>query len=124
MIWTFVNEFQQRMGKKIESISKQSMEDMRVYAWPGNVRELRNVIERAMIATQSEILNVTLPWADTQETIAGQNLQDVERRHILSILEKTHWRVTGKGSAAEVLGLKRSTLQSKMKKLGIRRPTN
>ena len=124
MVWTFVNEFQQRMGKRIETISKKGMEAMKLYSWPGNVRELRNVIERAMITTRGEILNVTLPLVDTQETFAGQNLQEVERRHILSVLEKTHWRVTGKGSAAEVLGLKRSTLQSKMKKLGIRRPGN
>jgi transcriptional regulator of acetoin/glycerol metabolism len=100
------------------------MEAMKLYSWPGNVRELRNVIERAMITTRGESLNVTLPWTYTQETFAGQNLQELERRHILSILEKTHWRVTGKGSAAEALGLKRSTLQSKMKKLGIKRPGN
>jgi PAS domain S-box-containing protein len=124
MVWTFVNEFQQRMGKRIEIISKKGMEAMKLYSWPGNVRELRNVIERAMITTRGEILNVTLPWTDTQETFEGKNLQEVERRHILSILEKTHWRVTGKGSAAEILGLKRSTLQSKMKKLGIKRPGN
>jgi transcriptional regulator with GAF, ATPase, and Fis domain len=124
MVWTFVNEFQQRMGKRIETISKKGMEAMKLYSWPGNVRELRNVIERAMITTRGEILNVTLSLVDTQETFVGQDLQDVERRHILSVLEKTHWRVTGKGSAAEVLGLKRSTLQSKMKKLGIRRPGN
>jgi formate hydrogenlyase transcriptional activator len=124
MVWTFVNEFQQRMGKRIETISKKGMEVMKLYSWPGNVRELRNVIERAMITTRGEILNVTLPLVGTQETFVGQNLQEVERRHIMSVLEKTHWRVTGKGSAAEVLGLKRSTLQSKMKKLGIRRPTN
>ena len=124
MVWTFVTEFQQRMGKRIETISKKGMEAMKLYSWPGNVRELRNVIERAMITTRGESLNVTLPWTDTQETFAGQNLQEIERRHILSILKKTNWRVTGKGSAAEALGLKRSTLQSKMKKLGIKRPGN
>jgi formate hydrogenlyase transcriptional activator len=124
MVWTFVNEFQQRMGKRIETISKKGMEAMKLYSWPGNVRELRNVIERAMITNRGEILNVTLPWTDTQETFAGQNLEDLERRHILKMLEKTHWKVTGKGSTAEILGLKRSTLQSKMKKLGIKRPTN
>ena len=124
MVWTFVSEFQKRMGKRIETISKKGMEAMKLYSWPGNVRELRNVIERAMITTRGESLNVILPWTNTQETFAGQNLQEIERRHILSILEKTNWRVTGKGSAAEVLGLKRSTLQSKMKKLGIKRPGN
>jgi PAS domain S-box-containing protein len=124
MVWSFVNEFQERMGKRIEMISKKSMEEMKMHAWPGNVRELRNVIERAMITTRGESLTVTLPWTGSLDTIAEQSLQDVERRHILEVLERTHWRVTGKRSAAEILGLKRSTLQSKMKKLSIKRPSN
>jgi transcriptional regulator with GAF, ATPase, and Fis domain len=124
LAWTFVNEFQQKMGKRIESISRKSMAAMQSYPWPGNARELRNVIERAMITNRSVNLDVTIPWASTQDAVLEQNLDHVERRHIKEVLERTHWKVTGKGSAAEILGLKGSTLQSKMGKLGIKRPTN
>jgi formate hydrogenlyase transcriptional activator len=127
MVWTFVNEFQQKMGKRIDSIPRKSMEALESYAWPGNGRELRNVIERAMILSRTESLEVMLPRGpeiDAADTPVEQSLDDVERRHILTVLQKTHWRVTGKASAAEILGLKGSTLQSRMKKLGIKRPSN
>jgi formate hydrogenlyase transcriptional activator len=133
MVWTFVNEFQQKMGKRIDSVHRKSMEALQSYAWPGNGRELRNVIERAMILSHTESLEVTLPGVPGgpggPEIVAAdahmeQSLEDVERRHILSVLQRTRWRVTGRGSAAEILGLKGSTLQSKMKKLGITRPSN
>jgi len=124
LVWTFVNEFQQRMGKRIEKITKKSMEAMKLYSWPGNVRELRNAIERAMIITKGEILDVILPSSETNDVLTNQSLQDLERSHILKVLERMHWKVTGRGSAAEILGLKRSTLQSKMKKLGINRPND
>ena len=124
MVWTFVNEFQQKMGKRIDSVPRKSMEALESYAWPGNGRELRNVIERAMILSLTESLEVTLPGIVVADTPVEQSLEDVERRHILTVLQKTHWRVTGKASAAEILGLKGSTLQSRMKKLGIKRPSN
>jgi transcriptional regulator with GAF, ATPase, and Fis domain len=77
-----------------------------------------------MILSLTESLEVTLPGIVVADTPVEQSLEDVERRHILTVLQKTHWRVTGKASAAEILGLKGSTLQSRMKKLGIRRPSN
>ena len=122
MVWVFVKEFQKRMGKEIETISKKSMESLQSYSWPGNVRELRNVLEHAMIMNSSRTLVVQAPKVTSSETHAARNLEDIERRHIVSVLEKNGWRVGGKGGAAEVLGLKRSTLYSKMKKLGIDRP--
>jgi DNA-binding NtrC family response regulator len=124
MVWTFVKEFQKRMGKEIVSISKKSMEALQSYSWPGNVRELRNVIEHAMIVSSDKILIVHAPKQPSSETSGARNLEDMERRHILSVLERNGWRVGGKGGAAEVLGLKRSTLYSKMKKLGIHRPNS
>jgi formate hydrogenlyase transcriptional activator len=127
MVWTFVNEFQQKMGKRIESIPRKSMEALQSYTWPGNGRELRNVIERAMILSRTDTLEVTMPGGPeigSADAPLDQSLEDVERGHILSVLQKTRWRVTGKGSAAEILGLKGSTLQSRMKKLGITRPSN
>ena len=124
MVWAFVREFQKRMGKKIESISKKSMEALQSYSWPGNVRELRNVIEHAMILSKGKTLPVQVPKLRSSEAGTTRNLEDMERRHIMAILEKASWRVAGKGGAAEVLGLKRSTLYSKMKKLGIGRPSS
>jgi transcriptional regulator with GAF, ATPase, and Fis domain len=122
MVWAFVSQFQEKMGKRIDAIPKKSMDALQSYPWPGNVRELRNVIERAMILSHAETLEVTLPRITGTDGFLDQSLEDVERRHILNVLGKTNWRVTGKDSAAEILGLKRSTLQSMMTKLGIKRP--
>jgi transcriptional regulator of acetoin/glycerol metabolism len=112
------------MGKEIVSIPKKSMEALQSYSWPGNVRELRNVIEHAMIVSSDKTLVVQAPKASASEAAVGRNLEEMERRHIVSVLAKNGWRVGGKGGAAEILGLKRSTLYSKMKKLGIQRPNS
>jgi DNA-binding NtrC family response regulator len=124
MVWAFVKEFQKRMGKKIETMPKKSMEALQSYSWPGNVRGLRNMIEHAMILSQGKTLGVQLPKPRSLETDATQKLQDMERRHITAVLERVRWRVAGKGGAAEILGLKASTLNSKMKKLRIQRPAS
>jgi formate hydrogenlyase transcriptional activator len=124
MVWAFVKEFQKKMGKEIENISKKSMESLQSHSWPGNVRELRNVIEHAMIVSDSKTLVAQAPKLASSETPEARNLEDMERRHILGVLERNGWRVGGKGGAAEVLGLKRSTLYSKMKKLDINRPNS
>ena len=122
MVSAFVTKLQKRMGKEIETISKKTIEALQSYSWPGNVRELRNVIEHAMILSKDNTLVVHLPKPGLPETDVTQNLHDMERRHMVSVLEKTGWRVAGKGGAAETLGLKRTTLYAKMKKLGIKRP--
>jgi transcriptional regulator with GAF, ATPase, and Fis domain len=122
LVWTFVEKAQERIGKEIETISKKTMEALQSYSWPGNVRELKNVIEHAMILSKDKSLRVYLPGPGSLETEATQDLQDMERRHILAVLEKTGWRLSGSGGAAEALGLKRTTLHEKMKKLGIKRP--
>jgi len=121
LVWAFVKEFENKMGKRIESISKKSIEALQSYSWPGNIRELRNVIERAIISTDGRALNIPTLAISSVEAAQDRNLEDVERKHILSVLERTSWRVMGKDGAAEILGLKRTTLQSKMKKLGIKR---
>ncbi len=122
LVWTFVREFQKKMGKEIESIPKRAMQSLQSYSWPGNVRELRNVIEHAMILSQGKNLDVHLPDRPSSKRDDSGNLEDMERRHIVDVLEKTGWRVAGQGGAAEILGLKRTTLQTKMKKLGINHP--
>ena len=124
LTWTFVREFQNKMGKRIESIPKRTMEAIRRYPWPGNVRELRNVIEHAMIVSSGNSLDVRIPTILSEEPVTSPALEDVERKHILSVLEKSRWRLTGEGGAAARLGLKRTTLYSRMKKLGIKRPAS
>lgn len=121
MVWEFVKEFQGKMGKKIESIPKKTMEALQSYHWPGNVRELRNVIENAMILTRGSRLAVDLPGHPGPDALPVSRLDDMERNHIIRALELSGWQVAGKQGAAVTLGLKRTTLYSKMKKLGIER---
>jgi len=121
LVWAFVRQFEKKMGKRVDSISRKNMEALQHHSWPGNVRELRNVIEHAMILSSGRNLNFPPPKSRLPEAPGTRNLQDLERRHILDVLEKSGWRLTGEGGASEILGLKRTTLQSRMKKLGIKR---
>jgi PAS domain S-box-containing protein len=127
LVWHFVNEFSQKMGKKIDSIARKSVELMQQYPWPGNIRELRNVVERAMILSDRTTLNIEIPSYSLSESAElavapPATLEEGERRQILEVLGRTGWRVSGRGGAAETLGLKRTTLEARMKKLGIGRP--
>jgi formate hydrogenlyase transcriptional activator len=122
MVTAFVGKLEKRMGKEIETISKKTMHALQSYSWPGNVWELKNIIEHAMILSKGHTLVVHLPNAELSETDVTQNLHEMERLHVVSVLEKVGWRLSGKGGAAEALGLKRTTLQARMKKLGIKRP--
>ena len=110
------------MGKRIEKIPRKSMERLQRYPWPGNTRELRNAVERAMFVSEDQVLDVSIPRRSSSNVPTNTRLEGAKRRHILAVLQKSDWRISGKGGAAEILGLKRTTLQSKMKKLGIRRP--
>jgi len=95
------------------------MDALMHYSWPGNIRELRNVIEHAMILSSGKTLNVEPPTGVPLGQSGSSTLQDVERTHIIEVLERTDWHISGKNGAAEILGMKRTTLQSKMKALGI-----
>jgi transcriptional regulator with GAF, ATPase, and Fis domain len=119
----FIKEFSRKMGKSIKSVDHDTILAMQRYPWPGNIRELRNVIERAMIISSSETLALQLPSISQFAVREPLQMNDAERRHIITVLERTNWRIKGKNGAAEILGLKPSTLHSKMKKLGIDRPT-
>ena len=116
-----VKEFQKRMGKEIENIPKKTMQALQSYSWPGNIRELRNMIEHAMIVSKGKTLEVHVPKRVSSEIDALGSLEELERGHIAAVLEKTGWRIGGEGGVAEVLGVKRTTLYAKMKKLGIKR---
>jgi formate hydrogenlyase transcriptional activator len=121
LAWAFIKEFGEKMGKPIDHIKRTSMAALQAHPWPGNIRELRNVIERSMILTQGQELSVSLPGAAGLSQNAGAEMREVERRHIRHILEATGGRIRGKGGAAELLGLKPSTLYFRMKKLDVRR---
>ena len=123
LVWAFVRQYENKMGKRIDSIPREAMEAMQQYPWPGNVRELKNVIERGMIVSTGKTLAVQLHQSGSLEAAGNTDLESIQRRHVLSILEKTGWRIAGKGGAAEALGLKRTTLQSLMKRLGIEPPS-
>jgi formate hydrogenlyase transcriptional activator len=125
LVWKFVTEFCQKMGRKINKIAPQDMEKLIVYSWPGNVRELRNVIERAMITSKGNQLDLSqLDLAPSRFPLASiLTLTEVERRHIEETLRATQGKVKGKGGAAEMLGLHPSTLYSRMRKLDIHSPS-
>jgi transcriptional regulator with GAF, ATPase, and Fis domain len=121
LIWSFVQELSKRMGKRIESIPQKGVEALQAYPWPGNVRELRNIIERAMIITTGPVLHVDVPKIAQSGANQSGTLEEVEKRHIIEALNTTGWRVSGKDGAAEILGIKPKTLESRMQRLGIQR---
>ncbi len=130
----FAAHYAQRLGKRIDSIPDAVMEQLARFNWPGNIRELANVIERSVIVSQGTTLQLA-EWATgahvpvmpvTPSAPSPHSglaaLMEVERQHIIATLEKTRWKVSGPAGAAEVLGLKATTLEARMKKLGIVRP--
>ena len=119
MVLEFVNEFNEKMGKRIHRIAERDMETLKAYHWPGNIRELRNIIEHAMIVSLGENLELQRSVPGKKLTGKTTSLEEIERRHIQEILAATHGRIKGRGGAAELLELNPSTLYSRMRKLGI-----
>jgi transcriptional regulator with GAF, ATPase, and Fis domain len=119
LTWAFIREFSHAMGKQIDSIPKRSLDAMKSYPWPGNIRELKNLIERAMIESKGKTLIVKLPERHSAKVTHHLTMEQLERKHIQEVLEKTRWRIRGRNGAAEILGLKPSTLYARMKKLGV-----
>jgi formate hydrogenlyase transcriptional activator len=120
----FARHFARRMGRRIRWIASTAMDALVGYSWPGNIRELQNLIERAVIRSGGEWLEV--PVSEIDEGIGApkthRTLEEAERAHILETLRDTRWVLSGPTGAAQRLGLNRSTLQFRMKKLGIERP--
>jgi formate hydrogenlyase transcriptional activator len=120
----FIRKFGTKLGKKIDTIPQTIIEALQAYPWPGNIRELENVLERAMILSQGNRLELS-DWLPKRATVAEsasvQSLEELERAHMLRVLEETGWRVSGPKGAASVLGLKPTTMEARMKKLGIKR---
>jgi transcriptional regulator with GAF, ATPase, and Fis domain len=122
LVRRFVDELSQRLCKHVEVIPAENMATLQQYRWPGNIRELRNVVERAMILATGPRLTMTLPGAPAGTHQRSARLADVEREHIRSVLESVGWRIRGAGGAAARLGLKPTTLETRMAKLGLSRP--
>lgn len=125
----FVSRISKRIGKKIDRIAADDMDQMMSYTWPGNIRELKNVIERAIITSHDHTL--VLPEALTHQPSQGPDpapgsefstLEALERQHITHVLQSNGWRISGPRGAAEILGLNPSTLRYRIKKLSIARP--
>jgi len=129
LVWSIINRRQRALGRRITDVPKRAMQALTAYDWPGNVRELENVVERALVLSHGSTLQLEDPGGATRPAAAAPAarasllaLDDVEREHIRSVLERCGWRVNGAGNAAEVLGLHPNTLRFRMKKLGISRP--
>jgi formate hydrogenlyase transcriptional activator len=122
----FVKKYGERHRKTVTRISSNTLKALSSYDWPGNVRELEHVIERAVIVSHGPVLTVEeldQPAHIDGATTPPRTLADAERTHIIETLGQTNWILAGTHGAAARLGMKRSTLQHRMKKLGIRRPS-
>jgi len=148
LVTFFIQKCSAKFGKQIEAVSEDAMQQLTNYTWPGNVRELQNVIERAVILSPGKTLMlaeklrspVPAPAGARVESFQpqprnadgrpfspeankdGSSLEDVERRHIESVLTRANWRIEGERGAARMLNLNPSTLRSRMQKLNIKRP--
>jgi formate hydrogenlyase transcriptional activator len=128
LVWHFIESRQRALNRTITKIPKTVMAALQAYEWPGNVRELQNVIERAMILATGPVLHVEEALGPTTQEQEGgerrrsaESLRDIERAHIVQVLDRCGWTIEGRGQAAERLGVNPSTLRNRMRKLGIRR---
>lgn len=126
LVWHFVRLYAKRMNKVIETIRAEAMEALSRYRWPGNIRELQNLTERSVILSSSPVLDLSLPierkGAARNFAAEVRTLADAEREHILKALYDSDWVIGGPNGAAAGLGVKRTTLLDKMRRLGISRP--
>jgi len=123
LVWDFVHRRGPELGRRIERIPEAAMTALSRYAWPGNVRELGNVLERALILSKGPELRIDEAFAGAGRVKpAGLGLLEMEREHIVRVLERCRWKINGPGNAAETLGLHPNTLRARLHKLGIERP--
>jgi len=117
----FVQKYARRMNRSVETIPADTLDVLVHYGWPGNIRELENLIERAVIVSPGPVLRVPMGdfKAQPDVSVENQTLSAAERDHILRALEATNWVLAGPRGAAARLGMKRTTLQSRMRKLGV-----
>ncbi len=122
LTWHILKDLGKRMGRNINGVHSSTFREFQKYAWPGNIRELRNVIERSLILHDGPMFRAELPHQDSDHGKGLRRLAEVEIEYFQQVLKKTLWRVRGHGGAAEVLGLKPTTLEARLKKLGVLRP--
>ncbi len=134
LVIAFLQQSAKRTGKSIQSVSQATMRLLVEYSWPGNIRELQNVIERGVVLSRGSILrlgadllpieasDMSIGSEAIDETIASNSLEEVQRQHILRMLERTGWVISGPSGAGAILDLHPNTLRSLMNRLGIRRP--
>jgi formate hydrogenlyase transcriptional activator len=124
LVTHFARDCARRMRRAITRIPSATMDALLRYSWPGNIRELQNLVERAVILSSGDVLQVPLSeiTGASKTSASQQTLEEAERAHIVATLKKTRWVLSGPRGAADRLGIKRSTLQFRMKKLGIGRP--
>jgi formate hydrogenlyase transcriptional activator len=128
LVQYFMQKYARRMGKRIETVPAATMQKLVDWSWPGNVRELQNMIERGVILSRGFVLEIPLTELEQSavpvlsDNNGGATLEAVERQHILQALRDTSWVIGGPSGAAARLGLNRSTLNARMRKLEIRRP--
>jgi chemotaxis protein methyltransferase CheR len=118
----FVDQLAKKMGKRVDKISKRTMQTLQSYTWPGNVRELEHAVESALISAQGKKINFDLPKSADTALNDFKSFEEMERDYILQVLEAMNWKIGGNNSAASILGMHANTLRGRMKKLGIRRP--
>lgn len=127
LVYYFLDKYCRKMGKNINSISNDTLKRLTDYNWPGNIRELENIIERAVILSTSDTLEidnrllVSSQKLQADEGIGSTRIEDVEREHIIKVLSQTNWQVHGKNGAAKILDINPSTLRTRMAKLGIKK---
>jgi transcriptional regulator with GAF, ATPase, and Fis domain len=125
LVWYFVHRRQRALGRRISQIPRAVMDRLQAHDWPGNIRELENVVERAMIRSTGDTLQLdegSTEHAPSLRNDSSTTLEDVQRAHIESVLRECNWRINGKQNAAERLGVHPNTLRFRMRKLGIVRP--
>ena len=122
LVWHFVGEFSRAFGKRIDTITPATMAQLTEHSWPGNARELRNIVERAMVVATGPHLTIPIPNVVSGGVSRSAKLADVQKAHIRDVLEAVGWRIRGAGGAADRLGLRPTTLETRMMKLGLFRP--
>jgi formate hydrogenlyase transcriptional activator len=121
LVRAFMRKSCRQMGKSVERVSASDMAALTRWSWPGNVRELENFIERCVILTDGPELKVPVEEFSLLQPLESEALEDVERNHIVRVMQSARWVISGPNGAADRLKVKRTTLQSKLRKLGIRR---
>jgi len=120
----FVNKYSAKIGRMIKTVPKKIMKILESYHWPGNIRELENIIERAVIISKDEQLSLGDWFTKSYKSVDEKSIQtifEIEKEHILNVLDITSWRIRGENGAAQILGLKPTTLEARMQKLDIKR---